>query len=406
MSKVVNRLPALTYGRLKMNTSELDETQFGSEGITNRITKVSLPEQLPEGVSVREDVEEDEVRVLFNPYKERAKAMTDPELPGPNGDANPFDADQCVQTGMGVEVDRYMDDNQIRSTVITAAKGCKVQEPVVIKERLTDKDAAISRQVIVAEEDAELTVIVDIRSRDMQQDICIAKGCNKGCVAGGYHGGQIRVLAAKGAKVHLVISQMLGRAFHHFEDVGGVIDDDAEVTMIQMELGAGAVWDGVHMNQIGRKSRFEDQVGYLCRGSESMDMNYVAEQRGRKTNSEMVFKGVLMDEAQKTFRGTLDFRNGSTGSKGEEREEVLLLSDDVVNRTIPLILCQEEDVEGHHGASIGRLAEDLLFYLQTRGINEEAAKRMMVEANLLSIARNIPSERLLVAVNEYIIKQF
>ena len=55
--------------------------------------------------------------------------------------------------------------------------------------------------------------------------------------------------------------------------------------------------------------------------------------------------GVLQDRSAKLFRGTIDFQKGAAGSKGDEKEDVLLLGEDVVNRTIPLILCAEEDVE-------------------------------------------------------------
>ena len=64
---------------------------------------------------------------------------------------------------------------------------------------------------------------------------------------------------------------------------------------------------------------------------------------------------------KKTFRGTIDFRCGSSGSVGDEQEDVLLLGENIVNKTIPLILCEEEDVDGRHGATIGRLPEDMLF---------------------------------------------
>ena len=56
------------------------------------------------------------------------------------------------------------------------------------------------------------------------------------------------------------------------------------------------------------------------------------------------------------------------GAKGDEKEDVLLVGDNMVNQTIPLILCAEEDVEGNHGASIGKLDENMLFYAATRGI--------------------------------------
>lgn len=131
-------------------------------------------------------------------------------------------------------------------------------------------------------------------------------------------------------------------------------------------------------------------------------MNYVADQYGQKTESNMVFRGVLLDNAVKTFRGTLDFKTGSAGSVGDEQEDTLLLSPDVVNRTIPVILCGEEDVDGRHGASIGQLGDDTLFYMESRGIDEDAAKKLMIRARMESIARMIPDEALIVHIQQYI----
>ena len=109
-----------------------------------------------------------------------------------------------------------------------------------------------------------------------------------------------------------------------------------------------------------------------------------------------------MGTAKKTLRGTLDFKTGSSGSVGDEQEDALLLSEDVINSTMPVILCQEEDVEGRHGATIGQLGEDLLFYMQTRGIDEEEAKRIMIKARLESVARLIPDEEIKQLVIYYV----
>ena len=109
----------------------------------------------------------------------------------------------------------------------------------------------------------------------------------------------------------------------------------------------------------------------------------------------MESSGVLSDEAFKLFRGTIDFKKGCPGSVGNEKEDVLLLGDDVVNQTIPLILCEEEDVEGNHGASIGELDEKTLFYLMSRGFTKEAAQQMIARARLDAVANQImePSVR-------------
>ena len=63
-----------------------------------------------------------------------------------------------------------------------------------------------------------------------------------------------------------------------------------------------------------------------------------------------------------------------------------------VFRSVPVILCAEEDVVGNHGASIGRLDEGISYYLQTRGMTPEEVERMMARARLEAVIRKIPEE--------------
>ena len=90
------------------------------------------------------------------------------------------------------------------------------------------------------------------------------------------------------------------------------------------------------------------------------------------------------------MRGTIDFCTGCSGSVGNEIEDVLLLSEEVRSQSVPEILCGEEDVVGNHGASIGRPDEDMLFYMETRGVDEETACEMLAQAKIDSVIRKIP----------------
>ena len=67
-------------------------------------------------------------------------------------------------------------------------------------------------------------------------------------------------------------------------------------------------------------------------------------------------------------------------------------NDGAVNQTIPLILCAEEDVQGSHGATIGRLDDELLFYLCSRGMSREKAAQVMTRAKLDKVCRKIGDE--------------
>ena len=117
----------------------------------------------------------------------------------------------------------------------------------------------------------------------------------------------------------------------------------------------------------------------------------------------MTADGVLQVVAKENLIvATIDFKNGSAGAVGDEKETVLLLSDDVVNQTIPLILCSEEDVQGNHGASIGKLDDELLFYLCSRGFSEQEAVDMMAKAKIDALCRKIDDEDTVQLVQRYL----
>ena len=113
---------------------------------------------------------------------------------------------------------------------------------------------------------------------------------------------------------------------------------------------------------------------------------------GKSTVSEIHASGALMERAKKVFRGTIDFKRGSAGSVGSENETVLLLGEDAENKTVPVILCAEENVEGSHGATIGELDADTLFYFASRGIDRAAAEAILARAAVERLARMAEDE--------------
>lgn len=200
---------------------------------------------------------------------------------------------------------------------------------------------------------------------------------------------QLKIYAEENARLDLSVVQTIGKNLQVFSDIGGILEKNAAVDLVKMELGGKEVYSGAYMDLKGDTSSFKAHIGYLGQEKQRLDMNYVARHHGKKTESLMESSGVLSDEALKLFRGTIDFIKGCPGSVGNEKEDVLLLGDDVVNQTIPLILCEEEDVEGNHGASIGELDEKTLFYLMSRGFTKEAAQQMIARARLDAVANQI-----------------
>ena len=180
------------------------------------------------------------------------------------------------------------------------------------------------------------------------------------------------------------------------------LEEKASFHLIQLFLSGKEVYQETKVFLSGEKSAFKADVAYSLHGEQDLDMNYVADHTGKRSTSELNVHGVLDQKAKKLFRGTIDFHRGAKGAKGNELEEVLLLSKGVVNRTIPLILCDEEDVEGNHGASIGKLSEETMFYLTSRGIKEDEVYRMMARARLDLVTAMIPDEMIRERIHRYL----
>ena len=131
---------------------------------------------------------------------------------------------------------------------------------------------------------------------------------------------------------------------------------------------------------------------YIGRDSDRIDMNYYMINKGEKSNSNIEVAGAIFDQSNKNFKGTIDFPKGSTKSIGYENENCLLFSDKVVSKSLPMLLCHEEDVKGTHSVSTGKVDEDRLFYMTSKGIDEEEAKRLIMLGNFNKVLDRVKNK--------------
>ena len=342
----VNPLPAKTWNWLHMNETTLQENVIIEQG--------SVAIKRPDYVTYEE--------------------TSDLEFPE-------------MKTGMGAEMDAFVDAGKINAQLFVAEAGRKGTEPVKLDFSYENQDQKLNRIGIHVLPDSELTVIMDFTSEEEAEGTAAV---------------QTKVWAEENATLHLVQIQRLGKKFRLLDDFGAVCGTKAKIQITQLVLGGKDTYLGNYTALSGNQSDLETDIGYLAGGDSRVDMNLVAYHTGKKTNSRMDAAGVLRDRATKIFRGTIDFRKGCVGSVGNEKEDVLLLDETVVNQTIPLILCNEEDVEGNHGATIGKLDEELLFYLESRGIAEEDVYAMMAKARINAMRSKISDEETRRKVQEYL----
>lgn len=281
------------------------------------------------------------------------------------------------ETGVGINARSYLNFLAGGTAVLAADQG--EAEHADIRVNATAGTASGASIDIIAEDDATFTATLSLDSTATEA---------------AFMGSTIRVFAGRNARVDLIVYVTASDAATVVEDSGFVLDEGARVHVRHVVLSGGFTATGLAADLRGDRSRIDVETSYLASGTQQRDFNYVIRHRGRKTISNMDANGVLAGTSKKCLRGTIDLVHGAKGAEGNERETVLLASRGVDNKTIPTILCDEDDVAGNHGATIGHVRPEQLFYASCRGLSEEQTEALFLSAKLEDAVLNAPTDQM------------
>ncbi|MCR4791687.1 MAG: SufD family Fe-S cluster assembly protein [Lachnospiraceae bacterium] len=273
-----------------------------------------------------------------------------------------------IETGCGDELSAYLNAQGIKP--LTAAANS--EELFVVKPAFT----ADSAQVLCfdATEGKTLNILTDLSSGDDVQGTGVFR---------------ILIRARENSVVNLTQILRPGKGLRLINDIGTQVSDKAKVNLVQVFTGGSDIYAGYRSELSGEDAFADCRIGLVRGENETLDMNYVMKHLAPRSKSEINVSGALSNGAKKTFRGTIDFVRGCAGAEGAENESILILDDTVINKTVPLILCTEENVAGSHGASIGKPAEEMLYYMMSRGIDRKRALEILERASLTAAAAHI-----------------
>jgi Fe-S cluster assembly protein SufD len=165
--------------------------------------------------------------------------------------------------------------------------------------------------------------------------------------------------------------------------------------LVRADLGKTAKYQNVGLTLGASLSRRDVQVllgdgadvavagAYLQRGDQDTTNAVVIDHAAPNATTRELFKGVLDERAHGAFLGTIRVREGAQKTDAKQTSRALLLSDRASVDTKPALEIFADDVKCAHGAAIGDLDKDALFYLRARGIDLDSARRMLIEAFVL-----------------------
>lgn len=282
---------------------------------------------------------------------------------------------------------RFINDN-VNQGYYIHSKGSRSDVPTVkISYTLNDQQPnLVDNFLIMVQPGAHLNVLIDYYGNSE--------------IEHKQHYGTTRVVAKQGSTVQVIKVQRLGSNDHAFDQNFSIVEEGATLKLIDIQLGSKTKALAYESHLKGRHSRVDLQALYFGEDEAALDLSYTMKHFGARSESTILTKGALDGKSKKVFRGNLMFEKGAIEAIGREKEVVMLLSEQVKSDSIPALLCSEDDVIGEHAASIGQLDEDKIFYLMSRGLSFNAAKKMVIKASFEEVLMQIDDRAIKLIIEE------
>ena len=287
-------------------------------------------------------------------------------------------SDFSLKYGVSAKLTKQIKNNANQKIRVTIDS--KMNKEIVIEFKFDKTNKTLVDNIeIVANENSKATVIVKYDFEEIEEY---------------YHNGIIRLIAKKNSNINVIITNFMNSISDNFLSIQNTLEDGAKAKYIIVDFGGKNSITNYYSSIDGEEAENILNTVYLGKENQVFDLNYIAELKGKKSNIDIDVQGALKDFAKKHFKGTIDFKKGCKKAKGNENEFCMLLSDTAKSLALPMLLCSEEDVEGNHSSSAGKIGEKELFYIMSRGFEKKEAMKLMVRARFNNIIEKIKNEDL------------
>ena len=198
--------------------------------------------------------------------------------------------------------------------------------------------------------------------------------------AGYFTNAVTELFAGDNARLEFVKFQDEAQDAFHMAAFHGEFGRASHVNVHSFALGAKLSRNNIRTKLAGEGLECVLNGLYLTRGEQLADHHMIVEHAEPHCASHEYFNGILDDKSKGVFHGRILVREVAQKTDAKQTNKNLLLSDDATANTKPQLEIYADDVKCTHGATIGQLNEEGIFYLRSRGIGTETARRMLIHA--------------------------
>lgn len=208
-------------------------------------------------------------------------------------------------------------------------------------------------------------------------------------------------VSTKATLRHYQLQNQSHKAFH-IENIKADLKEDAHYQQFILTTGSSLARQEIQALLCGKKADVHVSGAYLVNDTQLSDVTSFIEHQAEQTKSRQVYKGVIAGSARGVFQGKIYVDSIAQKTDGYQLNRALLLSETAQINSKPELEIYADDVKCSHGATSGYLNDDALFYLQSRGIPESEAKKMLITAFLEESLQEITHDDIRTAFSKHI----
>jgi Fe-S cluster assembly protein SufB len=257
--------------------------------------------------------------------------------------------------------------------------GVKVEMPLQAYFRInTENMGQFERTLIIAEEGADVHYI-------------------EGCTAPVYssdslHSAVVEIVAKPSSRVRYTTVQNWSQNVYNLVTKRAVAHEKATMEWVDCNLGSKLTMKYPSIYLLGREAHGEILSIAFAGNGQHQDAGGKIIHAAPRTSSSIFSKSISKDGGRATYRGLLEVADGAAESRSKVVCDALLLDEDSRSDTYPTIRIDENDADVGHEATVSKIGDEQLFYLQSRGLDEEEASKMIVNGFIEPVTKELPME--------------
>jgi Fe-S cluster assembly protein SufD len=263
--------------------------------------------------------------------------------------------------------------------LVVVPRGVVLEQPLYVRiANGADRGSLFWRLLVVAEAGSRFSLIEEYASA--RPDVA------------GYSNAVVELFVEEGAKLEYVSLQNLSQETWHFASHHARVERDAELDWVAGGFGSRKGKIRIQNDLAGPGATSRVTGAYFADGTQHLDYDTFQEHIAPSTTSDFAFKGALRDEARTVWRGMIRVERDAQKTNAYQENRNLLLSKAAHADSIPGLEILANDVRCTHGATLGQVDREQLFYLMARGLPRAEAERLIVRGFFQDVLDRIELE--------------